>query len=240
MPDDRQSDHLRGGRSTAPPDVAIGRLADAQHGVVARWQLLETGVSRRAVEGRVARGQLVVLHRGVYAVGHRRLRREGYWLAAVLAAGRRAVLSHRDAAALHGIRPSNGSRIDVTTVTKRAAQRGIRIHRATLLSTADVTAVDGVPVTTVARTLVDLAGVVAPDHLAKALSEAERLNLLDLRAIRAASARAAGRHGPGHKRLATALAELEAHGTTITNSSTAGAITAPAAPSSATVPATWS
>jgi very-short-patch-repair endonuclease len=194
-------------------------LAGRQHGVVSRAQLLDAGLTAKVVKGRLARGQLIPLHRGVYAVGHRRLRREGFWMAGVLAVGRGAVLSHRDAAALHGFRPSNGSRIDVTTATKAAGGPAVRIHRARSLDPQDVTTVRGIPVTTVARTLVDLADVVPVDHLAKAMDEAERLRLFDLRAIRAASARARGRRGPGPQRLARALQELEAHGTTLTRSS---------------------
>jgi very-short-patch-repair endonuclease len=193
-------------------------LAGRQHGVVARAQLLDAGLSSKAVQGRVARGVLLPLHRGVYAVGHQRLRREGFWMAAVLAVGSGAVLSHREAAALHGFRPSNRSRVDVTTRAERRGGRGIEVHHARSLDAADVTTVAGIPVTTVARTLVDLADVVPLDHLAKALNEAERHQLFDLKAIEAARTRTRGRRGPGPQRLAQALEELKAHGTTLTRS----------------------
>jgi very-short-patch-repair endonuclease len=185
--------------------------------VVARRQLSSVGVSAKAVEVRLRAGRLIPLHRGVYAVGHRQLRREGYWMAAVLVVGRSAVLSHREAAALHGFRPANRARIDVSTVAKRTVP-GIEVHRVRSLDRADVTTVNGIPVTTVARTLVDLADVVPADHLAKALNEAERMRVFDLRAIQAASARTQGRTGPGPQRLATALQELEAQATTLTRS----------------------
>lgn len=165
------------------------------------------------------RGHLVPLHRGIYAVGHARLRREGYWLAAVLAVGPGAVLSHRDAAALYAIRPSNASRIDVTTAGRGSGGSAIRVHRVRSLDPADVTKVAGIPVTTVARTLVDLADVVHLESLAKAFSEAERMQRLDLKAVHAARARTRGRRGPGPVRLSAALAELEAQGTTLTRSS---------------------
>jgi very-short-patch-repair endonuclease len=202
---------------TVRADQAIAALAARQHGVVSRGQLLEAGLTGNMLKGRVARGRLLRLHRGVYAVGHRQLRREGHWLAAVLAVGPGAVLSHRAAAALHGIRPS-GTRIDVTTTGRAADQRGIRVHHARTLDPTDITTVDGIPVTSVARTLVDLAHTVPRDHLTTALREAERLHLFDLRAIQAARARTRHREGPGDRALKDALAELAALATTHTRS----------------------
>ncbi len=189
-----------------------------QWGVVARSQLLAAGLTRKAVEVRLESGRLVPLHRGVYAVGHARLRREGYWLAAVLAVGPGAVLSHREAAALHGVRPTSRPTIDVTTTRRGARLKGVDVHGVRSLDSADITAVAGIPVTTVARTLVDLAAVVNAESLAKAFSEAERMQTLDLRAIHAARARTTGRTGQGPRRLAAALQELEAQATTLTRS----------------------
>jgi len=202
---------------TVRADRAIAALAARQHGVVSRVQLLDAGLTAKLVRGRIERGRLLRLHRGVYAVGHKQLRREGYWLAAVLAVGPEAMLSHRAAAALHGIRPS-GTRIDVTTTGRAADQPGIRTHHACALDPADVTLVDGIPVTSVARTLVDLAHTVPRDHLAKALRETERLHLFDLRAMQAARARTRHRAGPGDRALKEALAELAALATTLTRS----------------------
>jgi predicted transcriptional regulator of viral defense system len=125
----------------------IGKLAARQHGVVTRGQLLDAGVSGRAMERRLASGHLVRLHRGVYAVGHAQLRPEGRWLAAVLAAGPGAALSHRSAAALHGIRESDA--IDVTS-TRRVNVRGVLIHRTTSLEAEDVTTRRGVRTTAAA------------------------------------------------------------------------------------------
>lgn len=185
----------------------IAALAEGQHGVVSRRQLLAAGVSAKAIEVRVGRGSLLSLHRGVYAVGHRRLRREGYWLAAVLAVGQGAVLSHRQAAALHGFRPANGSTIDVSTKRDRGGLAGIQIHRTRVLGTEEITEIDGIPVTTVSRTFVDLAGLIPRDHLAKALREADRMQLLDVRGIERALARVLRRTGVGHQRMREALAE---------------------------------
>lgn len=165
------------------------------------------------VKSRLGRELLVPLHRGVYAVGHRQLRPEAHSLAAVLAIGPGAVLSHRDAAWLHGLRPTSRRRIDVSTTRRGCASTDrIDIHRTTVLTPADVTTQSGVPVTTVARTLVDLAGIVPRDHLAKALNEAERRHLLDLRAVEAALDRTRQRSGPGRAALESVLDEHRAHG----------------------------
>jgi very-short-patch-repair endonuclease len=200
------------------PDAAMRALAGDQYGVVSRMQLLDAGLTRAMVGERVRRGHLIRLHRGVYAVGHRELKREGHWLAAVLAVGPGAVLSHRQAAALHGFRPTGGVRIDVTSTGRAGNQPGIRTHHTRSLDDQDTTIQRGIPVTTVARTLVDLAGVVPHDHLRRALREADRLRLLDVRALEACRVRTIGRRGPGDRALREALAELKAMATTLTRS----------------------
>lgn len=199
-------------------DATVGALAARQWGVIARRQLLDAGLTHAMVGRRVRSGRLLRLHRGVYAVGHARLRREGHWLAAVLAAGPPAVLSHRDAAGLHDLRAANHARVDVTTTQDRRGE-GIRVHRTTVLDEEDVTTLRGIPVTTVARTLVDLAGVVPRDHLARALKEAARRNVLDLTAIEATLDRTRGRRGPGHAALSQAIEEHTALGLSTTRSS---------------------
>lgn len=179
--------------------------------MVARGQLLDAGVPPTTIGDRVRSGRLLRLHRGVYAVGHARLRREGRWLASVLAAGPGAVLSHRDAAGLHGLRPANHARTDVATTRQPRAIDGIAIHRTRALDAEDVTEVSGIPVTTVARTLVDLAGLQLPhDHLTRAIKEAERQHTFDLRAVEAAMARTRGRTGRGHRALKRAIEECAA------------------------------
>ncbi|HXE43634.1 MAG TPA: type IV toxin-antitoxin system AbiEi family antitoxin domain-containing protein [Conexibacter sp.] len=195
----------------------VAALAARQHGVVARRQLLDAGLTREMVQRRLENGHLVPLHRGVYAVGHRRLRREGFWLAAVLAAGPGAVLSHREAAALHGLRPSERSSVDVTVAARRRVP-GIHLHSVEHLDAEDTAALDGIPVTTVDRTLVDLAAIVSRDQLRKALEEAERSHRLDVTAIEAVLARTRGRNGRGHQRIRRALQELASTGTTVTRS----------------------
>jgi very-short-patch-repair endonuclease len=220
-PEDNGVSALRGPKPCGHPlDLAIGRLAESQHGVVSRAQLVAAGATEKAIAVRIRSGRLVRLHRGVYAVGHRQLRRQGWWRAAVLAVGSDAVLSHRDAAALHGIRPpTDRVRVDVTTPDRssRTGRPGIDLHRS-LLHRADVILVDGIPATTVSRTLVDLAAILTLDQLTYALGEAERRHLLDVDAIEAARRRLLGRRGPGHGRLERALAEHRALGAQLTRS----------------------
>jgi len=220
MADERQ--FLPGEReeNDAHPDATLARLAAAQHGVVARRQLLAAGVVSSTIGRRVDSGHLIALHRGVYAVGHARLTRDGHRMAAVLAVGPGAVLSHRDAAALHGLRPPGDHvRTHVTTLRHAAGTAAIQVHRTTVLDPRrDVVAVDGIPATSVARTLVDLAGVVKPELLEKALEQAERQRVLDVRAVADVVARTRGRHGRGHAAIREALARHAATGTQLTRS----------------------
>lgn len=202
-----------------PPDAAIAKLAARQHGVVARRQLWAIGVTRATLRARLAAGTLIAMHSGVYAVGHRQLRIEGHRLAAVLWAGPGAALSHRDAAALHALRPSSRARIDVTTARRlRCPPPGIDVHHSASLDARDVTTVDGIAVTTVARTLVDLADVAPRDRVAKALREAERLRVLDAAAIEDVLRRTRNRPGPGHARLRVAIGERRRRGLQLTRS----------------------
>jgi predicted transcriptional regulator of viral defense system len=196
----------------------IAALAARQHGVVSRCQLLDAGITDRMIGKRLASGQLVPLHRGVYAVGHAHLRPNGYRLAAVLAVGPGAVLSHRDAAALHGLRDGGGTRIDVSVPADRTSTERIRVHRRRRLDADDVTTVEGVPVTSMSRTLVDLGEVASYDALLKALREAERQRTLDVKGIEEALERLRGRRGTSVAKVRGALAELERHGASLTRS----------------------
>lgn len=200
-------------------DARIARLAGEQYGVVARRQLVDLGVHGRAIHARLARGLLIPLHRGIYAVGHQQLRQEGRWLAAVLAAGPDAVLSHRDAAALHGIR-SMPERRKVTVSTPAHARRiegaWLKVRRA--LTPEDVAVTRGIPVTSPARTLVDLAPMLTPGQLQSTLGEADRRGLLDVAAVERALRRTKGRHGQGHARLRAALEAHARHGAVLARS----------------------
>lgn len=177
-------------------DAAIRAVADAQFSVIALDQLRALGLSDSGVRARVRRGALARLYRGVYAVGHASLRRQGAFMAAALAYGDDAALSHASAGANLGIRPSAATRIDITVRRSgRRAQPRIRLHRSATLVPADVEDVDGIPTTTVARTLLDLAEVIDEQGLAKAFDRAESLRILGLHALDEVIARNPGRHG---------------------------------------------
>lgn len=194
--------------------MQIGRLAERQHNVISLPQLQLCGLSPSAVRQRVATGRLTRIHRGVYAVGHGRLTKRGRWMAAVLAYGPGAVLSHRSAAALHGIRPDNRAKTDVTLPSRSARRRpGIDIHASTTLEPADLTTIDGIPCTRLARTLLDLAEAVDRRGVERAVDQAEVLRVFDLRAVHEVLSRAAGRRGAGV--LAAVLAEYD--GPTLTD-----------------------
>jgi very-short-patch-repair endonuclease len=162
--------------------------------VVTRRQLAAIGIRGSSVERRVASGRLVRLYRGVFAVGHVQRTREMRWIAAVMACGRGSFLSSLDASGLWAIYESRATTIHMTT-TNRSPRRlpGIKVHRARRLDPADVTTKDGIPVTTVARTLVDLTDVLTADRLLRAIREAEYLRLLDIDTLIAAVQRANGR-----------------------------------------------
>jgi len=166
------------------------------------------------VERRLESGHLVRIHRGVYAVGHAQLRREGRWLAAVLAAGPGAALSHRSAAALHGLRESDGA-VDVTT-TRRAVTRGVVVHHTTTLEPRDVTTRSGIRVTTVARTFVDLAAVLPPRAIGAVLRDADRAGRLGAAVTEAVRQRIDGRRDAAAKALRAALAEHDRLATSLT------------------------
>jgi very-short-patch-repair endonuclease len=198
-------------------DWKIARLAERQHGVVALPQLVTLGLSQRAVSHRAAAGRLHRIHRGVYAVGHPVLPRYGRWMAAVLAAGPGAALSHASAAALWEIRPTAATRIDVSVPRAggRANRPGLRIHRATALRSDEARRHHGIRVTTPARTLLDLASSLPRRALERALDQAEILELFDLRQLNNVIDAHPGQRGAGA--LAAALGGHHA-GTTVTRS----------------------
>lgn len=135
-------------------------LAERQRGVLSTWQLLGTGVSEDVVQGRRGAGLLVPLHQGVYALGHGRLTREGRWMAAVLACGPGAVLSHFSAGALWGMCGSHGS-IEVLRQSggfHPKGHQGVRLHQTRRLESFEVTVERGIPVAVMERVLLDLAG----------------------------------------------------------------------------------
>jgi very-short-patch-repair endonuclease len=178
---------------SATVNFEVRRIARAQHGIVTTRQLVEAGLSRAAIAKRVKAGRLYRVHQGVYSVGHDGLSEKSRWMAAVLACGQGAVLSHGAAAVHWGLlRPLDGP-IDVSVPkrTGRSRRRGVRIHRhpnllerATLstngLQTRPprlVTVRDHIPVTTVPRTLVDIRATLPPRLVRRAVRQAEFLGL---------------------------------------------------------------
>lgn len=178
-----------------PVDRAIGWVAASQYGVVTTAQLVAVGLSRAAISKRARAGRLHRLHQGVYAVGHRDRRAESCWMAAVLACGPGAVLSHEAAACLWRLLRWEGGPVDVSVPSKngRSRRRGIRIHYAgslasrggSTLSThglqnraARLVAVrHRIPVTSPARTLRDIERTLPPFLVRKATRQAEYLGL---------------------------------------------------------------
>jgi hypothetical protein len=174
---------------------ALAELATRQHGVASHAQLLGLGFGGRWIERRLVEGRLQAVHRNVYAVGHSRLTRRSRWWAAVLAYGPDALLSHRTAAVLWGFQRPQREPIHVTAGCGRQGiqrREGIWIHRCKL-APVDRATRDGFPVTTVARTLFDLAEVVPFESLKGGAEEADRLKLLRLRELEETCERGRGR-----------------------------------------------
>jgi very-short-patch-repair endonuclease len=162
----------------------VWRLAHDQHGVVTRAQLLDLGFGTDAIRHRIERGRLHCVSQGVYALGRPELTRHGRWMAAVSGCGPGAALSHDSAAALLALRDKERGRIEVSVPVPRAPRRpGITVHRRTAF---EVTRHQGIPVTTVACTLVDLAGRLRTNELVAAVNEADKLRLADPESLRAA------------------------------------------------------
>jgi very-short-patch-repair endonuclease len=164
------------GDKSANADLEIAVIAGRQHGVVTIRQLRSVGLGRHAVELRVARGRLHRVHQGVYAVGHAGLSEEGRYLAAVLACGDGAVLSHASAAALWGLLdPIDGPvHVSVASSNGRRRRAGIAIHRTTF-GPSDLTRRDEIPVTSPNRTLLDIRRGVEPKLFRHALGQAQHV-----------------------------------------------------------------
>jgi very-short-patch-repair endonuclease len=203
-------------------DAAIGAIAARQHAVVTAAELAGAGLGERAIERRLEDGRLRRLHRGIYLAAPlpAPLTPE---MAAVLACGPTAVLSHGSAAALWAIRPQTPATVDVIEVTvvgpRVRARPGIAVHRARRLDPRDRTRRHGIPVTGPARTLLDLAAGLPARELDRAVEQAQVLRLVTRGALLATLARASGHHGApalraaAHVNQAAAFtrSEAEAH-----------------------------
>jgi very-short-patch-repair endonuclease len=168
--------------------------AGGQHGIVKRKQVREAGLSRREIERRIGAGWLVRQYDGVYAVGHTALTYHSHLIAAVYACGDEGLASHRAGGKLWGI--LRGSQpIEVTAPRSREPKKGFILHRSRLIHPEDRALIDNIPVTSLARTLVDLADVLPEERLANAVNEAEMKGLFDLRQVERVLERLPGRKG---------------------------------------------
>lgn len=184
-------------------DAAIAALAARQRGVVTLLQLLALGLSREAVKRRVRAGRLHRIHRGVYAVGHPGLSADGLRLAAVLACGAGAALSHLSAAGELGVRPRRGGLVEVTIPTRngRTAPDGVRLHRVAGLADDEVVVRGALRLTSPARTFVDCSATLHDREVARMLDAAWTRRLIKWDAIE----RALGAPRPGVARLRRVL-----------------------------------
>jgi Transcriptional regulator, AbiEi antitoxin len=186
----------RAGTGAGPAHGPLAKLAAKQHGVVSIDQLLgPLGYSRGEVTRAAAAAHLHRIHRGVYAVGHTNVSLRGQCLAAVLACGPGALLSHYSAAWLWGIARWSPIPVSVTSPIPRGPRPPVKLHRSEILTAADRDEIDGIPVTAVPRTALDLAARRRPDQLQRMLERAEELRLFDLRRFEDVLARAGGHHG---------------------------------------------
>jgi predicted transcriptional regulator of viral defense system len=196
----RSPSRIDGGRNEGEhPDRLIVELAERQHGVVGRHQLIAMGIGREAIRRRVDAHRLHRVHKGVYAVGHLLLSDRGRYLAAVLTCGHPAVLSHASAADLWQLRPSWSARVHVTVPRGRAPAKrtAVCVYETRFLPGTHVTARHGIPATTPARTLLDLAATLSPKELERAVERAEVLRIFDGFALVRMAAQANGRRGAG-------------------------------------------
>jgi very-short-patch-repair endonuclease len=188
--------------SAASWDRGVASIAGRQRGLVSLDQMRSLGIAEATVHKRIKNGSLHRVHHGVYAVGYSTMDLNRRQMAAVLACGPQAVLSHRSAAGLWGIRGDSRGPIDVTAPKRRGRiPSGIAAHRDDCLADDDRTTHKGIPCTSVIRTLLDLAAVVPVWELRKALSEAEVLRLLDHASLRRLIRRSRGRRGVARLRM---------------------------------------
>jgi len=192
-------------------DAVIAALAGRQEGAVARAQLLAAGVTDRQITRRLAAARLVRIHRGVYAAGHARLRPTGFAWAAVLYAGAGALLADRSAGAAWGLGPA-AARHEVLAPGRRVADvPGIRVRSSSILPPEDRAEREGLPVTSVARTLADLAAVEPVHRLRRAVAEADRRMLLHVPDLHDVLVRL-GPRARGRRVLLDLLEETRVHG----------------------------
>jgi len=185
-------------------DAAVLRFAGRQHNLITTRQLLAIGLTEKQIRCRVAAGVLFVVHRGVYGVAGAKDTFEFRVLAAVLAGGAGALASHRCAAALYGLRRVTCGSVEIVVAARRAPRlTGVRAHQYDI-TTQDRARIGGIPVTSPAWTLLDLAGDLDRVRLGGALDDVLVRRLASLGAVERLLERRAGSRRPG----AGVLAEL--------------------------------
>lgn len=182
---------ISGAMTPRSTQSSLWSLVRRQHGVIARRQLVEFGFSREAIRHRVAKGRLRPIWPDVYAVGRPDLTQEGVWMAATLTCGEGAVLSHQSAAELWGIRRRRPGPVHVSVPSPRdPRRRAVKVHRRRAVTG---TQRDGIPVTTPAQSVIDIAPDLTERQLERVIDEADKLDLLSPKALREAAAPAAGK-----------------------------------------------
>jgi hypothetical protein len=174
-------DEIAGELDAHPPGVAatlaLRETAERQHGVVAHRQLSDMGLGDGLIQSRIDNGTLIPIHHGVFALGHRVLSRRARWMAAVIACGPGAALSHGSAAELWDVRRA-GWQPEVTRRSGGSPRRGIRLHQTRMLEDAEITEKDGIPVTSIERTLLDMSARLDGRQAERALVAADRTGAL--------------------------------------------------------------
>ena len=160
-------------------DWVAGEIADRQHGVVTRWQLLAAGLSRRVIDGAIAAGRLRLLFRGVYTVGHAAVSPDGWCQAALLACGDESALGHRTACMKWSLRRTDLFPLSVIVPGDRGRKHDRIQARRVKLDRRDWVAFDGLRVTTPARTIVDMAGELSPTEMRELVERAQNLRRFD-------------------------------------------------------------
>ena len=189
-----------------PRDREIAEIAERQYGLVTRRQLYALGLAPNTIRYRIESGRLHQVHPSVFAIGGGRVVGPARLLGAVFDCGDGALASHRNAGAVWNIVSAPAGPIHITT-TKRGLRKrpGVKLHRVRSFQSDDRTEVDGIPVTSLPRTLLDLAEVLHITRLERAIENAERLRIFDLNAITELLSRSPGRHG--RKPLSVLLSE---------------------------------
>jgi very-short-patch-repair endonuclease len=197
---------LAAGEAGGAPDTRVARYAARQHGRLSVHQLAACGLDDSAIARRVVKGHLHRVHLGVYAVGHPGETLHARFMAAVLAGGEGAVLSHWAAGVLWGILRWDDRPVDVTArgSGNRRRRRGLRFHRSRSLAAGDVTSRHGIRVVSVARMLLEIAPQLSDRRLRRAARQALAEELVTLREIQDVIARGNGHRGT--KRLAGVVA----------------------------------